>query len=121
MVTNPPFLSSCTGPAKSAEIPLSHILANEFALQNIRVNCVVPGFVNTPERFAKWERELAKRHLPDEEAEKMREQWSLNQASRNTRWGSPEELANLIVFALSDAASFKNGAVLVADNAMDKS
>ena len=26
----------------------------------------------------------------------MREQWSLNQASRNTRWGSPEELANLI-------------------------
>ena len=51
----------------------------------------------------------------------MREQWSLNQASRNTRWGSPEEIANLIVFALSDAASFVNGAVLVADNAMDKS
>jgi hypothetical protein len=25
------------------------------------------------------------------------------------------------VFALSDAASFKNGAVLAADNAMDKS
>jgi 3-oxoacyl-[acyl-carrier protein] reductase len=70
LVTNPPFLSSCTGPAKSAEIRLSRILANEFALQNIRVNCVVPGFVNTPERFAKWERELAKRQLPDEEAEK---------------------------------------------------
>jgi NAD(P)-dependent dehydrogenase (short-subunit alcohol dehydrogenase family) len=34
---------------------------------------------------------------------------------------SPEELANLIVFALSDAASFVNGVVLVADNAMDKS
>ena len=66
LVTNPPFLSSCTGPAKSAEIRLSRILANEFALQNIRVNCVVPGFVNTPERFAKWERELAKRQLPDD-------------------------------------------------------
>ncbi len=36
---------------------------------------------------------------------------------RNTRWGTPEELANLIVFALSDRASFVNGAVLVADNA----
>jgi 3-oxoacyl-[acyl-carrier protein] reductase len=51
----------------------------------------------------------------------MREQWSLNQASRNARWGSPEGLANLMVFALSDAASFVNGAVLVVDNAMDKS
>ena len=51
----------------------------------------------------------------------MREQWSLNQASRNTRWDGPEELANLIVFALSDAASFVSGAVLVTDNAMDKS
>jgi 3-oxoacyl-[acyl-carrier protein] reductase len=121
MVTNPPFLSSCTGPAKSAEIRLSRILANEFAPHNIRVNCVVPGFVHTPERFAKWERELAKRPLDGSEAEQAREQWSLNQASRNTRWGTPEELANLIVFALSDAASFVNGAVLVADNAMEKS
>jgi 3-oxoacyl-[acyl-carrier protein] reductase len=56
MVTMPPFLSSCTGPAKSAEIRFSKILANEFGPHNIRVNCVVPGFVNTPERFAKWER-----------------------------------------------------------------
>jgi 3-oxoacyl-[acyl-carrier protein] reductase len=121
MVLNPPFLSSCTGPAKSAEIRLSRVLANEFAPHNIRVNCVVPGFINTPERFAKWERELAKRPLGADEAEETRDQWSLNQASRNTRWGTPEEIANLIVFALSDAASYVNGAVLVADNAMEKS
>jgi len=121
MVTMPPFLSSCTGPAKSAEIRFSKILANEFGPHNIRVNCVVPGFVNTPERFAKWERELAKRDLNPEEAEAERQLWSTNNSMRNTRWGTPEELANLIVFALSDRASFVNGAVLVADNAMDKS
>lgn len=121
MVTNPPFLSSCTGPAKSAEIRFSKILANEFAPDNIRVNCVVPGFVNTPERFAKWERELSKRQLSPEDAEAERAKWSTNNAMRSTRWGKPEELANLIVFALSDAATFVNGAVLVADNAMDKS
>ena len=121
MVTMPPFLSSCTGPAKSAEIRFSKILANEFGPNNIRVNCVVPGFVNTPERFAKWERELAKRNLGPEEAEEERRLWSTNNSMRNTRWGTPEELANLIVFALSDRASFVNGAVLVADNAMDKS
>ncbi|CAH1663433.1 SDR family NAD(P)-dependent oxidoreductase [Chelatococcus asaccharovorans] len=121
MVTMPPFLSSCTGPAKSAEIRFSKILANEFGPHNIRVNCVVPGFVTTPERFAKWERELAKRELSPEEADAGRRLWSENNAMRNTRWGTPEELANLIVFALSGRASFVNGAVLVADNAMDKS
>jgi 3-oxoacyl-[acyl-carrier protein] reductase len=40
---------------------------------------------------------------------------------RATRWGTPEELAHMIVFAASDAASYVNGAVLVADGAQDKS
>jgi 3-oxoacyl-[acyl-carrier protein] reductase len=121
MTLNPPFLSSCTGPAKSAEIRLSKVLANELAPHNIRVNCVIPGFINTPERFAKWEREMAKRKLSAEDAERERAQWSSNQGARDTRWGTPEEIANLIVFAVSDAASYINGAELVADNAMDKS
>jgi 3-oxoacyl-[acyl-carrier protein] reductase len=121
MTLNPPFLSSCTGPAKSAEIRFSKVLANELAPHNIRVNCVIPGFIHTPERFAKWERELAKRQLGPEDAARERAQWSTNQGTRDTRWGTPEEIANLIVFAVSDAASYINGAELVADNAMDKS
>jgi 3-oxoacyl-[acyl-carrier protein] reductase len=121
MTLNPPFLSSCTGPAKSAEIRFSKVLANELAPHNIRVNCVIPGFIHTPERFAKWEREMAKRKLSAEDAERERAQWSNNQGARDTRWGRPEEIANLIVFAVSDAASYINGAELVADNAMDKS
>jgi len=121
MTLNPPFLSSCTGPAKSAEIRFSKVLANELAPHNIRVNCVIPGFINTPERFAKWEREMAKRKLSPDDAARERAQWSSNQGMRDTRWGRPEEIANLIVFAVSDAASYINGAELVADNAMDKS
>jgi NAD(P)-dependent dehydrogenase (short-subunit alcohol dehydrogenase family) len=121
MTLNPPFLSSCTGPAKSAEIRFSKVLANELAPHNIRVNCVIPGFINTPERFAKWERELAKRQLNADDAARERASWSSNQGMRNTRWGTPEEIANLIVFAVFDAASYINGAELVADNAMDKS
>jgi 3-oxoacyl-[acyl-carrier protein] reductase len=120
-VTDPPFLSSCTGPAKSAEIRFSKVLASELAPHGIRVNCVVPGLVLTPERFAKWEREMAKRPLDPEEAERMRHEWSANQGMRATRWGTPEELAHMIVFAASDAASYVNGAVLVADGAQDKS
>jgi 3-oxoacyl-[acyl-carrier protein] reductase len=121
MTLNPPFLSSCTGPAKAAEIRLSKVLANELAPHNIRVNCVIPGFINTPERFAKWEREVARRKLSPEEAARERSLWSSNQGARDTRWGTPEEIANLIVFAVSEAASYVNGAELVADNAMDKS
>jgi NAD(P)-dependent dehydrogenase (short-subunit alcohol dehydrogenase family) len=121
MTLNPPFLSSCTGPAKAAEIRLSNVLANELAPHNIRVNCVIPGFINTPERFAKWERELAKRKLSADDAARERAAWSTNQGARDTRWGTPEEIANLIVFAVSDASSYINGAGLIADNAMDKS
>jgi 3-oxoacyl-[acyl-carrier protein] reductase len=121
MTLNPPFLSSCTGPAKSAEIRFSKVLANELAPHNIRVNCVIPGFIHTPERFAKWERELAKRQLSPEDAARERALWSSHQGMRNTRWGTPEEIANLVVFAVSDVASYINGAELVADNAMDKS
>ncbi len=120
-VTEDPFLSSCTGPAKSAEIRFSKVLASELAPHGIRVNCVVPGFVLTPERFAKWEREMAKRPLSPDEAEQVRDRWSANQGMRVTRWGTPEELANVIVFAASDAAGYVNGAVLVADGAQDKS
>jgi NAD(P)-dependent dehydrogenase (short-subunit alcohol dehydrogenase family) len=121
MTLNPPFLSSCTGPAKAAEIRFSKVLASELAPHNIRVNCVIPGFIHTPERFAKWERELAKRKLSAEDAAHERSQWSNNQGARDTRWGTPNEIANLILFAVSDAASYINGAELVADNALHKS
>jgi NAD(P)-dependent dehydrogenase (short-subunit alcohol dehydrogenase family) len=120
-VTSAPMLSSCTGPAKSAEIRFSKVLASELAPFKIRVNCVVPGYVYTPERFALWEKTIVKRSLGEEEAAQERLKWTANQGMLDTRWGKPEELADLIVYALSERASYVNGAVLVADNAMDKS
>lgn len=120
-VTPPPFRSSCTGPAKSAEIRLSKVLASEFGPQGIRVNCVVPGLVLTPDRFAKWEREMVKSDLDETEAEQVRREWGTNIANADNRWGTPEELGSLIVYAASGACPFINGAVLVADGAEDKS
>lgn len=120
-VTSAPMLSSCTGPAKSAEIRFSKVLASELAPFKIRVNCVVPGYVYTPERYALWEKTIVKRDLDDEEAAAERLKWTANQGMLDTRWAQPEELADLIVYALSDRATYVNGAVLVADNAMDKS
>lgn len=120
-VTAPPFLSACTGPAKSAEIRFSKVLASEFGARGVRVNCVVPGLVLTPERFAKWEREMAKRPLSGDEAEETRKQWGAGIANPDKSWGTPEEIGRLIVFAASSASPYVNGAVLVADGAEDKS
>lgn len=121
-VTNPPMLSSCTGPAKSAEIRFSKVLASELAPFKIRVNCVVPGYVYTPERFALWQKTIIKRdEIDEEEANAERLKWTANQGMQDTRWAQPQELADLIVYALSARASYVNGATLVADNAMDKS
>jgi len=116
-----PFYASCTGPAKSAEIRFTKNIAREFGKQNIRANCVVPGLVDTPERFEKWEREMAKKNLSVEEAEEVKKAWAPNNSTPNNRWGTPDEIANLIVFAASDRGSYINGAVLVADGGQDKS
>jgi NAD(P)-dependent dehydrogenase (short-subunit alcohol dehydrogenase family) len=118
-VQDAPFLSSATGPAKAAEIRFSRILANELGPHNIRVNVVVPGLVLTPERFAKWEREMLASEAA--EPEKVREEWGERIALPDKEWGTAQELADLIVFAASDRVRFMTGTVLVADGGQDKS
>lgn len=120
-VTAPPFRSSCTGPAKAAEVRLSRILASELGEHGIRVNCVVPGLVYTEERWAKWEREMAKEELDEDAAGRTMQEWGVGIARPGHEWGSVAELADMIVWASSDRASYVNGAVLVADGADDKS
>jgi 3-oxoacyl-[acyl-carrier protein] reductase len=120
-VTPPPFRSSCTGPAKAAEIRLSKILASELGPHNIRVNCVAPGLILTPERFEKWEREMAKTELDDEAARTVRLEWGAGIALPGHRWGTAEEIAGVIAFAASERGSFVTGATLVADGGDDKS
>jgi 3-oxoacyl-[acyl-carrier protein] reductase len=120
-VTQPPFRSSCTGPAKAAEVRLSRILAAELGPHNIRVNAVVPGLIHTPERFAKWEREMAKRELDATAAEEVRNEWGRGISLPGNRWGKAEEIADMIAWAASDRAAFVQGATLVADGGDDKS
>ena len=59
-------------PTKLALEALTRNMSAEVTPLGIRVNCVVPGLVLTPERFAKWEREMAKRSLDPEDAERGR-------------------------------------------------
>jgi 3-oxoacyl-[acyl-carrier protein] reductase len=117
-VLDPPFRSTCTGPAKAAEIRFTKALAVELGPHNIRVNCVAPSFVNAPERFERWQQ-----HMADEGVstpEELQYKWAARVSLPNRRWASVDEVANTIVFAASSAASYTTGAVYLVDGGFDR-
>lgn len=107
------FLSSVMGMVGSAgAIPYSmskaaldgmaRSLALELAARRIRVNCVAPGFVQTPlfERTEKlWD---------DKQKRAVEEMHPLG-------FGVPEDVANAVAFLLADTGRWITGSVLVVD------
>ena len=82
-------------------IRLSKSLAIQFANQNIRSNCILPGAVETP----------------------MQNRWKKNpKAKKNLakliplqRIGKPADIANAILFLLSDESQYITGTELIVD------
>jgi NAD(P)-dependent dehydrogenase (short-subunit alcohol dehydrogenase family) len=87
---------------KGATTAITRALAVELAPQKIRVNVVAPGYVRTP---------MLQPHLDDIEGY---EQWIVERTLQG-RIAGPEELANNILFLLSDLSAYVDGATLVAD------
>lgn len=96
-----PFMTSYSA-SKAAMVQLTSALAVEVARENIRINCVVPGQVQTAgnEEFARKAPEVAARTA---------------EAIPMGRGGNPEEIAAAIVFLLSDEASYITGVALPVD------
>lgn len=88
--------------SKAALEGMARSLALEFAARRIRVNCVAPGFVNTPllERTEKmWD---------EDQRKAVEDQHPLG-------FGQPEDVANAVAFLLADTGRWITGSVLVVD------
>lgn len=88
--------------SKHGVIGLTRTAALEFATKNIRVNCVCPGVIHTP----MVERMLDTSNIGEEQLVAM---------EPVGRMGKPEEIAEGVVWLLSDASSFVTGHPLVID------
>ena len=95
--------------SKGAVIAMSRQLAVDYP-QQLRVNCIAPGTVQTP--FV--EGYLEKYH--SHEKEKVREE--IRQRQPIGRLGTPEDIAALVRYLCSDEASFMTGAVVNIDGGM---
>jgi 3-oxoacyl-[acyl-carrier protein] reductase len=91
--------------AKAALANYSKNLARQMGQHGIRVNYVAPGNVLFP--GGSWEQKLA------QEPERLRHYIETEVPLR--RFGTPEEIADLVVFLSSDRAAFITGACVVAD------
>ncbi len=99
-----PMLSAYDA-SKHAVVGLTRTAAVEYASYGVRVNCVCPSFIRTPmvERFLAESPDMERR---------------LTRASPSGRMGQPDEVAQAIVWLLSGAASFVNGAALPVDGGL---
>jgi NAD(P)-dependent dehydrogenase (short-subunit alcohol dehydrogenase family) len=87
--------------SKGGVLQLTRTMAVELAGRGIRVNCLCPGFIDTPLNDA----------LGDEDAFREYERTQIPLGRR----GTAEEVAAAYAFLASDDASFIHGAALVID------
>lgn len=88
--------------SKHGVIGLTKTAALEYARQNIRVNAVCPGVIQTPmiERFVHGEAQIRQQLVAGEPVGRI---------------GTPEEIADAVVWLCSDKATFVTGHALPVD------
>ena len=93
------------GAAKAALVAAARALAVEVGRHGIRVNAIAPGTIDTP----MLDRDLSGMNLAEAESflEKVRAANALG------RIGDPAEIASVLVFLASDAASYVTGTTIV--------
>jgi NAD(P)-dependent dehydrogenase (short-subunit alcohol dehydrogenase family) len=99
---------------KAALMMFSKNLANEVIRDNIRVNCINPGLILTPD-WVKTARELTAETGGDYQAYL---QSVADEHAPIKRFGTVDELANFFVFLCSERASYSVGSTYHVDGGM---
>lgn len=92
--------------SKGAVVLMTKCLALDYALKNVRVNCVCPGEIET----SMFLQEVARRGIPVEEYRA-----EISECHPIGRLGKPNEVANAVLFLASDDASFITGTSVSVD------
>jgi len=89
--------------SKHGVVGIPRTAALEYAQQGIRVNCVCPGYIRTP----------MVAYVLQKEGEQLEKQMVAREPIG--RLGTPEEVAETVVWLCSDAASFVTGHTMTVD------
>jgi len=96
---------------KAAEISLAKAMAQQLAVDNIRVNSVAPGSIRFP--GGSWDRRV--QEDPEGMAEFVRRELPFG------RFGRPEEVGAVVAFLVSPRASWISGASVPVDGCQSRS
>ena len=102
IIVNTPQCQCAYNTSKAGVIMLTKSLASEWAVHNIRVNTIAPGYMKT---------ELTKPYF--ESGGDMVNKWM--EFSPMRRPGNPEELEGIALYLASEASSFATGGVFTID------
>jgi len=88
--------------SKAGIVAMSKSLSAEYAKKNINVNCVSPGFISTA--------------MTDQIDEKYKE--AIIAKIPSNRLGKPEDIANAVIFLISNQSDYINGETLHVNGGM---